>query len=107
MPVTQFDRDAQALWYAREHLKTDPGVVAVHYLKNSPKREIWFIEVNKLIGELLDESLEPIDFGVDYGMGNEHKLFILDVTPQQWDRIQKTPSLLPNGWSLKDAVELK
>ena len=105
MPVTQFDRDAQARWYARQHLKTDPGIVAVYFLAtDAPEREIRFIEVNELIGEQIDETLEPIDFGVDTSMESEHKLFVLDVTPRQWDRIQDNPQLLPHGWSLKDAV---
>ena len=28
MPATQFDRDSLAVWYAREHLRTDPGIVS-------------------------------------------------------------------------------
>ena len=62
MSITQFDRDSMADWYAREHLKTDPGIVSVHYLPtNSGDREIRFIEVNRLIGDRNDSSLEPIE----------------------------------------------
>ena len=105
MPQTAFDRDAMAKWYAREHLKTDPGIRLVGYLpKNAPEREIRFIEVNDLIGELRDDALEPIDFGVDTGMENEHKLFVLDVTPGQWERIKDGSLPLPSDWSLEDAV---
>lgn len=105
MPALQFDRDSMAKWYARQHLKTDPGVRAIHYLPtDAPEREIRFIEVNALIAELDDHALEPIDFGVDRGMDTEHRLVVLDVTPTQWERIQESPSQLPPGWSLKDAV---
>ena len=98
MPQTAFDRDTMAKWYAKEHLKTDPGIRLVGYLpKNAPEREIRFIEVNDLIGELRDDALEPIDFGVDTGMENEHKLFVLDVTPGQWERNRNIRSMRKLG----------
>ncbi|WP_153556799.1 hypothetical protein [Roseimaritima sediminicola] len=105
MPATQFDRDAMARWYASEHLKTDPGIVAVYYLPtNSGDRVIRFVEVNKLIGDRNDDALEPIDFGVDTGMETAHKLYVLDVTPEQWGRIETQQLGLPGNWSLENAV---
>jgi len=105
MPATQFDRDSMAHWYAKQHLKTDPGIVAVYYLpKNAGEREIRFIEINSLVGAGSDDALEPIDFGVDTGMETAHKLLVLDVTPDQWDRIRTSKLRLPSNWSLDDAV---
>ena len=106
MPATEFDRDVQARWYARQHLNTDPGVCSIYYLpKHAPDREIRLVEVNHLIAERTDESLEPLNFGVDRGMESAHKLFVLDVTPPQWDRIVGGSLALPDGWSREDAVE--
>jgi hypothetical protein len=108
MPATQFNRDSMARWYAKEHLKTDPGIAAVYYLPtNSGDREIRFVEINNLIGDRNDDILEPIDFGIDMGMETEHKLFVLDVTPEQWGRIQSQKLSLPGNWSLKDATQFK
>lgn len=105
MPATQFDRDSMARWYAKQHLKTDPGIDSVYYLpKNAGEREIRFIEINHLIGDRGDDALEPIDFGVDIGMETAHKLFVLDVTPEQWDRIRANKLALPSNWSLDDAI---
>lgn len=104
MATIQFDRDSTAAWYAREHLKTDPGVASVHYLPNNAgEREIRFIEVNRLIGDRNDNALEPIDFGVDMGSETAHKLLVLDVTPEQWERIKARNLALPPGWSLDHA----
>lgn len=104
MPQTEFDAGALAQWYATEHIKTDPGIRAVYYLPaNSPEREIRFIEVNDLIGDRLDEALEPLDFGVEVGADAEHRLLVLDVTPDQWERIQQSALALPAGWSLVDS----
>jgi hypothetical protein len=95
-----------ANWYAREHLKTDPGVDAIYFLpEGAPDREIRFLEVNKLIAERRDDTLEPIDFGVNRGMEDDHVLLVLDVTPGQWERIQNGSLVLPPGWSLKSKVQ--
>ena len=108
MPAKQFDRDSMARWYAEEHLKTDPGIVPVYYLPtNADEREIRFIEVNCLIGDRNDVALEPIDFGVDAGMDSAHRLFVLDVTPEQWDRMRAHQLQLPANWSLDSAVHSK
>jgi hypothetical protein len=99
----EFNRDSMAQWYARQHVKTDPGIEEVFYLHHdAPEREIRFVEVNTLLCEPNNDPLEPIDFGVDTGMESAHKLMVLDVTPQQWEQIQHDPSRLPSGWSMQN-----
>lgn len=77
----------------------------MYYLPaNAGDREIRLLEVNRLLGDRNDEALEPIDFGVDTGQDSAHKLLVLDVTPEQWERIQKQELALPANWSLESAV---
>lgn len=98
---TAFDRDNLARWYARRHLETDTGVERIYYLPtNAPPNEIRFLEVNRMISETTPP--EPIDFGVDIGSANAHTLYVLDVTPSQWEAIQKKDMELPAGWVLDD-----
>jgi hypothetical protein len=105
MDPAPFDKDAMAKWYARQHLQTDPGIVEIYYLpKGASDREIRFVEVNQLIAEMNDDALEPLDFGVDTGSESEHKLFVLDVTPSQWDAIKQGDLALPWGWILENAI---
>lgn len=106
MSVTQFDRDQMARWYAEEHFKIDSGLELVCYLpKNAGEREIRLVEVNNLLGQRTDDSLEPIGFGIDRGMESEHKLVVVDATPDQWKRIEAgEPGLLPGNWSLDGMV---
>lgn len=104
MPQEQFDREGMVRWYATQHLKTDPGIVEVYDLwRNAPEREIRFIEVNKLMAARDQDPLEPINFGVDLGSDNKHSLFVLDVTPTQWEKITKNEVPLPQGWNLEQA----
>jgi hypothetical protein len=105
MPATEFKRDEVAAWYAEQHLSTDPGIATIFYLpSNAGEREIRFVEINHLIGDRNDDALEPIDFGIDMGTDAAHKLFVLDVTPDQWERIQSHELQLPGNWSLENAV---
>lgn len=105
MTMTQFDRDSMAQWYAKEHLKTDPGIQAIHFLQTGAgDREIRFIEINTLLADRTDDALEPIDFGIDMGSDTAHKLYVLDVTKDQWTRLQSGELALPSGWSLKGGV---
>ena len=100
-----FDRDRQAEWYARRHMEIDEGVVQILYLPtNAPPREIRFLEVNRMISETTPP--EPIDFGVDIGGADGHTLYVLDVTPAQWEALERDPTALPAGWTLKDSQEL-
>ena len=97
---TVFNRDSLAWWYAERHYKTDIGVDKVFYLPtNAPDREIRLLEINKMISEM--DTLEPLDFGVDIGGANPHTLFVLDVTPDQWEAINRKEICLPIGWTLE------
>jgi hypothetical protein len=107
MPAIPFDRDAMAVWYAKQHRKIDPGIQQIYYLKTgAPPREIRFVEINHLLADMNDDVLEPVDFGVDTGSENEHKLFVLDVTPTQWGEIDQGKLSLPAGWTLQEATNL-
>src|SRR4051812_12933010 len=99
MPAT-FDRDSMAAFYARRYKETDPGVAAIHYLPTGvPGDEIRFVEINaSIVG---DAHPEPIDFGVDGGTDQAHRLIVLDVTPRQWEAIRKGTLALPPGWTLE------
>jgi hypothetical protein len=104
MSENGFNRDSMARSYAGRHLKTDPGIRTIYYLPaGAPEREIRLIEVNDAITEQKDQTLEPIDFGVDVGGAQGHTLMVLDVTPRQWEKINKKELGLPSGWSLDGA----
>lgn len=97
-----------ARWYAEQHLRTDPGIAAVHYLpKGADEREIRLVEVNSLMSDRTDEAIEPIDFGIDMGSEGEHLLFVLDVTPEQWERIRTKKLALPDGWTIDGALHFR
>ena len=103
---TTFDREGLARWYAKRHFAIDIGVQRIFFLpKNVPPREIRLLEVNGMIPETT--PLEPIDFGVDIDSPEAHTLYVLDITPAQWESIQSQGlPPLPAGWTLDDVQEI-
>jgi hypothetical protein len=98
-----YNRDEMAAWYARRHLETDDAIVEVRYLpEGAPNHEIRFLEINKLISETT--PMEPIDYGVDINGAGTHTLYVLDVTPRQWEEIRHKQLHLPDGWSLDNSI---
>jgi hypothetical protein len=94
-----FDRDSMAASYAKRHRAADGDIAAVYYLPTgAPPTEIRLVEVNRAITSVADP--EPIDFGVASGTDDEHRLVVLDVTPEQWKEIQNGARPLPPGWTL-------
>jgi hypothetical protein len=105
MSVAEFNKDAMARSYAGRHLRTDPGIRSIYYLPTgAPEREIRLLEVNSLMAVRENDPIEPIDFGVDVGRVDAHRLMVLDVTPGQWERIRKKELPLPSGWFLDGAI---
>lgn len=83
----------------------DPAIRAIHYLPvGAPPNEIRLVEINEAITGTAEP--EPIDFGVDSGTPNEHKLIVFDVTPEQWKEVQRGTQLLPEGWTLQGSQEI-
>ncbi len=105
MSTATFDRDSIAATYAKRHKETDPAIRAIHYLPiGAPPNEIRLVEVNEAITGTAGP--EPIDFGVDSGSPTEHKLIVLDVTPEQWDDVREGTLALPDGWTLEGSREI-
>ena len=105
MSAATFNRDSIAETYAKRHKETDPAIRAIHYLPTgAPPNEIRLVEVNEAITGTAGPA--PIDFGVDAGTPNEHKLIVLDVTPEQWEEVREGTLPLPEGWTLEGSQEI-
>ncbi|HZW33589.1 MAG TPA: hypothetical protein VFF52_22910 [Isosphaeraceae bacterium] len=91
-----------AQWLAQRHLASDMALERVVYLPTgAPADEIRLLEVNRLLNPPDLDTIEPLDFTPD--IDPAFKVFVADVTTDQWERIQRTPeSILPSGWELKD-----
>ena len=89
-----------AHWLAKRHLSSDGAIERVIYLPaGSLSNEIRLLEVNRFLNPPDPDVVEPLDFSPD---DLPFKVFVADVTTDQWERIKQSPELLPAGWDLKD-----
>lgn len=102
-PRTGIAPRAFAEWIARRHLASDPGIREVVYLPHAPDKEIRLVEVNALLFATQMGEVEPLNFSPDIP-GVDYRVLAADITPQQWEDIQKGKPLLPHGWELADRV---
>jgi len=100
-PDPDATREQYALWLAKRHLASDAVLDRVVYLPTgSPGDEIRLLEVNRFLNPPDPDVVEPLDFTPD--TDPPFKVFVADVTDDQWDRIEKGhTSILPAGWSLE------
>ena len=98
---TSTSRDDVAAWVAKKHLLVDTSLRQVWYLpQGAPPEEIRLLELNDRLAAY-DTQVEAIDFGLDIE-GVQFKLFVADITSEQFDKIRQDPSRLPTGWSLDE-----
>jgi hypothetical protein len=101
MPAAVFNRDAHAKWYAKRHAKLDRGVRRIVFLPDGAgDREIRMLEVNDQLIDQAVSALDPLDLAVESTGPDGHTLYVLDVTPNQWERIVAGKLALPSTWSL-------
>ncbi len=101
-PDPQEGPEPFARWLAQRHLSTDPAIQRIVYLPTgAPNDEIRFLEINRFLQPPDDDVIEPVDFSPDDD-GLSFKVFVADITSDQWERIQQDPSTLPPGWQLVD-----
>lgn len=101
MIATKFYPLSWADSYAKRHQETDPGICGVYYLPDGAlEREIRLVEVNEVAAIRDAAPLEPIVFGVDQDGDDAHTVKIIDVSPDQWEKIKQGKLDLPYGWHL-------
>jgi len=88
---------------AESHYAIEAGVSAIIQLVASPDREadpkepIKLLEVNE---NTTEDGIHPLFFGPHPASGIFYPSVIIEVTPAEYERIQQSPALLPNGWRL-------
>lgn len=101
-PPPGSDRDHIAEWVAKRHLSAAGSIRQVWYLpKGAPAEEIRLLEINDRFSRA-DDRIEPLDFGIEVA-GTPVKLFVADVSSDQFEQMRNDPSRLPKGWTLEGA----
>ena len=101
-PLPPGEPEQFARWLAQRHMSSDPAIERVVYLPTgAPRDEIRLLEVNRFLNPPDNDVIEPLDFTPDID-GIPFKVFVADVTTDQWERIQReSGTTLPVGWKLE------
>ena len=95
------ERAAFAQWLARQHLRFDSRLTQVIYLPSgAPEDEVRLLEVNTGLYPGPDNPIVPVETPPAV-KELPFRVWVADVTPNEWQQIQSNPALLPAGWSLE------
>jgi len=96
-------KDAVAQRLAEAHYAIEPGIELIIQLLASPDQErdpkepVKLLEVNQ---NTTADGIHPVFFGPHAASGIFFPSAIIEVTPGEYEEIQRDPASLPNGWRL-------
>lgn len=92
---------AVAAHLAMVHYQIEPGMRDIFELESPSSQNgeetIRLLEVN---GNSTGEGIYPLFFGAHPARGVPFPSVIVEVTPEEFEKIKLDPSQLPNGWRL-------
>jgi hypothetical protein len=96
-------KEAVAQHLSDAHFNIEPGIELIVQLLASPEREadpkepVKLLEVNQYTTA---DGIHPVFFGPHAASGILYPSVIIEVTPSEYEQIQRDPASLPNGWRL-------
>lgn len=100
-------KDEEALELARKHYQIEPGMTQIFRITGSedaelrPNEPIKLLEVNE---NTVPYGIMPIQFGPSPASGLHYSSIILEVTPEEFEKIQTNELKLPNGWTVGEPI---
>jgi hypothetical protein len=97
------DRDEVAKKLAYKHYEIEPGITRIFKLRDKPEFEglsstpIKLLEINT---DTAPSGIMPLHFGPVPGSGIPYPSVIVEVTPDEFERIQLQELKLPDGWTI-------
>ena len=95
------DEDARIL--AEAHYRVEPGIVQIFRIAGSPAMEAQPIEPIKLLEVnrySIPSGVMPLSFDAAPARGIHYPSVIVEVTPEEFEKIQARELALPDGWAV-------
>jgi hypothetical protein len=95
---------AEAAALARAHYEVEPGLRAIYRLEGPDPNDlrIKLLEVNE---QTVATGIVPVGFPPHPASGLHYPSVVIEVTPQEYEAIQRNQLYLPHGWEVRDAYE--
>ena len=101
--MTQMTKDEEARRLAQAHFDVETGLTDIFRLKSTPDAEarpdepIKLLEVNQFT---VPSGVMPLQFSPAPDLGIHYPSVIVEVTPDEFQKILSYELKLPNGWSI-------
>ena len=94
----------EAAALARAHYEVEPGLRAIYRLEGPDPNglRIKLLEVNE---QTVPTGIVPVGFPPHPASGLHYPSVVIEVTPQEYEAIQRKQLDLPVGWEVRDAYE--
>jgi hypothetical protein len=97
------DRNEVAHRLAEAHFHSEPSITNIYRLigpnENDADEPIKLLEVNQ---DTVPGGIQPIYFSAHPASGIMYPSAVVDVTPEEFERIQRNELNLPTGWTIGD-----
>jgi len=99
------DKDEVAKKLAHQHYDLEPGITRIFKLRDKPEFEglsstpIKLLEINI---DTAPSGIMPLHFGPVPGSGIPYPSVIVEVTPDEFERIKVQELKLPDGWTIDE-----
>ncbi len=99
------DKDEVAKKLAHTHYDIEPGITRIFKLRDKAERECLSSSPIKLLEINIDTApsgIMPLYFGPVPGSGIPYASVIVEVTPDEFERIEAQELKLPEGWTIDE-----
>ncbi len=99
------DEEAQSL--AQKHYEVEPGLTQIFRMTATADAEVRAAEPIKLLEvneNTVPSGILPIQFGPSPASGLHYSSVILEVTPDEFRKIQTEEWRLPRGWKIGQPI---
>lgn len=100
-------KDEEALELARTHYQVEPGMTQIFRITGSaddefrPNEPIKLLDVNE---NTVPSGIMPIHLGPSPASGRNFPTIIVEVTPDEFQKIQNRQFELPHGWEVGEPI---
>jgi hypothetical protein len=101
------DKSEVARRLAESHYRTDATIVQIIRLstgdeaEQSPDEPVKLLEVNEAT---VESGILPLGFNAHPESGIDYPCVIVEVTPREFEEINKGNLRLPNGWQMGESL---
>jgi hypothetical protein len=99
------DKDEVAKKLAHKHYDIEPGITRIFKLRDRPELEVLSNTPIKLLEVNVDTApsgIMPLYFGPVPNSGIPYPSVIVEVTPEEFERIKVHELKLPDGWTIDE-----